>query len=182
MKPINQFLALYFFFGLIALGYAQTTRNVHHVGMQKEPIQDKRLIVTTPIIYKAFRQKRPNRPLKNPTRKIANKTQNSSEKEMYIRVDDTHYFVKLCSSQVTHADIEAALTQSVLAKKKQRKTTPVLVTLDVTITEGNWDICEHDATIMQSRIGEYAIVHRIVPKSEVRDIAKDDKKTNPNGR
>lgn len=157
-KTDKKLIILYFFVGLFSLGYSQTTNKISCVDIQKEPIKDKKILVTTPIIYKAFIQKKTNRSINTLTNKKVNKTQDNSEKDVYIRFENRDYFVKFCSSKVTRAKIEAVISEQM----KQGKTPPALVTLCISITKGSWDICQHNSMLIQSRIGNYAIVHRIV--------------------
>lgn len=159
MKSIAQLITLSCFCGLSSLAHAQPANTISHVDidMPMQSITSKRMVVTTPVIYKAFRQKIPRR-LNTMGDEPQNKTQDNRKKDLYIEVGNRNYFVKFCSSQVTRADIETALA-------KQTESQP-LIKLDITITKGNWDICQFDE-LVQSRIGRYAIVHRIINEGDV---------------
>lgn len=183
---LNKLIILCFLFGLFSLGYAQTNDNNNDtvsqidLDVQKGCTKSKSLVVTTPIIYKAFQQKRPSRPLNISESELLKQTtnamQDNSDKEVYIRVENTDYFVKFCSSKVTRMDIEKAIKQAIVKQKRQNKTQRAVITLDITLTEGSWDICQPDSMLMQSRIGKYAIVHRIVHGSNAKNVVKNNEK------
>ncbi len=73
--------------------------------------------------------------------------------EYYIRQSVKDYYIKFCESRITRKDLERQLA----AIDSEIKT----LTFEVEFREGNWDICEGDP-MMQSRIGEYVVIHQIV--------------------
>lgn len=78
-------------------------------------------------------------------------------KEMYFRLSVQDYFIKFCESKVSKEELKEYLekhsTQSILGDKS--------ITLEVEVVEGAWDICDYSERV-QSRIGKYVIIHRIV--------------------
>jgi len=73
--------------------------------------------------------------------------------ELYYRLSVQDYFIKFCESAVSKKELELFVNTD---------SSFVSVTLEVEIREGNWDICKDDPIEMQSRIGKYIVVHRIV--------------------
>jgi len=73
-------------------------------------------------------------------------------KEYYISRSIQNYFIKFCESSVTKEALLAALEkQNGLIKS---------LTLEVEFRDGEWDRCGEED--VQSRIGEYVLVHRII--------------------
>ena len=95
-------------------------------------------IVTAPVIYKNF------------TKKNAEKT---DIMEMYIQGSSQDYFIKFCESKISRKELEEYLSTIVGVIKT--------ATMELEFKEGNWDICDENE-LMQSRIGRYVTIHRIV--------------------
>jgi len=81
----------------------------------------------------------------------------SGVEELYFRLSVQDYFIKFCSSKVDRKTLEEYLenssNQDILGDKA--------VTLEIEILEGEWDNCNYEYPV-QSRIGKYVIIHRIV--------------------
>lgn len=73
--------------------------------------------------------------------------------ELYLRRSMQDYFIKFCESKVSRSELEKHLPIDSHFQS---------VTLEVEFREGNWDICEGDPEEMQSRIGKYVIIHKII--------------------
>ena len=71
--------------------------------------------------------------------------------EYYLRASIQDYFIKFCESEVSKADIDAL-------KIDEFDTFQV----EAVIMDGNWDICPDDPAEMQSRIGKYIKIIRII--------------------
>lgn len=99
-----------------------------------------KIVVTAPIVQKNFMKKN---------------GQATDLVEYYLRQSIQDYFIKFCESQVSRTTLEAYL-------ESQKEELIPTVTLEVEILEGYWDICPEDPVEMQSRIGKYVIIHRIV--------------------
>lgn len=74
--------------------------------------------------------------------------------EYYVQRSIQDYFIKFCESSVTKEDLEKALD----AQDDMIKT----LTIQAEIREGEWDVCTGDPEHMQSRIGEYIVIHKII--------------------
>lgn len=74
--------------------------------------------------------------------------------EYYLQRSIQDYFVKFCESSVTKKELEEALI-------KQQGLIKTLK-LEIEIKSGEWDICKDDPSEMQSRIGEYAVIYKII--------------------
>ncbi len=74
--------------------------------------------------------------------------------EYYVQRSIQDYFIKFCESSITKEDLEKALD----AQDDMIKT----LTIQAEIREGEWDVCPDDPEHMQSRIGEYIVIHKIV--------------------
>jgi hypothetical protein len=95
-------------------------------------------IISAPIIEKSFVQKKGN---------------NTEFIEYYVQRSVQDYFIKFCEGKVTVAELEKHL-------KKQKGDIKSL-TLEIEIKDGLWDSCDEN-NMVQSRTGEYIIIHRIV--------------------
>lgn len=76
----------------------------------------------------------------------------SDYEEWYVRRSVQDYFIKFCESKVTREELEKALSKH----KGSIKT----LTLEVEFKEGFWDSCTDE--LVQSRTGEYVVIHRVV--------------------
>ncbi len=74
--------------------------------------------------------------------------------EYYLRRSIQDYFIKFCEGKVSQKKLEAALKEDDGMVKTLK--------LEVEFLEGEWDICPDDPAEMQSRIGEYVVIHRII--------------------
>ncbi len=120
--------------------HAQNSSPMEKKKTEDASSADERKIITAPIVLKSF---------------IKKNGEPADFKEMYVQRSIKDYFIKFCESQVTRKELEDHLA----AIGSPIKT----VTLEVSFREGEWDVCEENE-LMQSRIGEYVIVHRIVKK------------------
>ena len=97
-------------------------------------------IISAPIVYKSFVKKNGEETL---------------EKEMYVQRSIQDYFIKFCESGVTRRQLETYL-------RDHRKNDLVqTVSLEVSFKKGEWDACDKDQPV-QSRVGEYIIIHKII--------------------
>lgn len=71
--------------------------------------------------------------------------------EYYFRASIQDYFIKFCESKVAKAEIEA-LNLSEFDT----------FTVEAEIVEGEWDICPDDPAEMQSRIGKYLRIIKVI--------------------
>ncbi len=118
--------------------HAQNTDHMEKKKTVDTSSNDGKKIITAPIVLKSF---------------IKKNGEPADFKEMYVQRSIQDYFIKFCESQVTRKELEDHLAAS---------DGPInAVTLEVSFREGEWDVCEENER-MQSRIGEYVIVHRIV--------------------
>lgn len=99
---------------------------------------DKKVIISAPLVQKTFVKKNGER---------------TDIKEWYIRRSIQDYFIKFCESEVSLEALENYLeeTEDPLNVAK----------LEVEFKDGEWDICDEKEE-MQSRIGQYVIIHRII--------------------
>ncbi len=100
---------------------------------------DNKVIFSAPLVLKTFVKKNGER---------------TDLKEWYIQRSIQDYFVKFCESEVSREELETYLSDPSNPLKVAK--------LEVEFRKGNWDICD-DNELMQSRVGEYAIIHRIIP-------------------
>ncbi len=109
--------------------------------------------VTVPIIYQNFINKKG--------------VENPDHKELYIDYSGQKYFIKFCESNVNQKSLENYLSTI--------NSSPKVVTLEISILKGLW-ICDKSINysdnltdginMPQSRMGNYAIVHKIVMDKE----------------
>ena len=97
------------------------------------------MIITAPLVKKAFVNK-------------GGKT--SDFQEWYIRLSSADYFIKFCESKVSKAELEKEI-------EPQAEEMIISLSLEIEIREGEWDICD-ETEMIQSRVGEYAVIHRII--------------------
>lgn len=97
-----------------------------------------KVIVTAPLVLKSF---------------VKKNGELTDLKEWYIQRSIQDYFIKFCESKITRKELEDYLAQQGNPLNTAK--------LEIEFREGNWDICD-DNELMQSRVGEYVIVHRIV--------------------
>ncbi len=68
--------------------------------------------------------------------------------EYYLRCSVDDYFIKLCESSIKVSDLEPYLNKG--------------ITVEMEVKEGLWDHCSNDPAYAQSRIGKYAVIHKII--------------------
>ena len=71
--------------------------------------------------------------------------------DLYLRCSVQDYFIKFCESSVTKAQIEA-LNLGEFGN----------ISIEGEIKEGDLDICPNDSTDVQSRIGHYVVIYKIL--------------------
>jgi hypothetical protein len=81
--------------------------------------------------------------------------------ELYLRASVQDYFIKLCESNVTKEDFAPYLHKDTDNKEELDLRIPKGISVQVILSEGEWDICAGDPE-MQSRIGMYAAVLKIL--------------------
>jgi len=74
--------------------------------------------------------------------------------EYYVQRSIKDYFIKFCESTVTEVELEKALKNSNDLVKTLR--------LEVEIIDGPWDNCNFQSEEVQSRMGEYMVVYKIL--------------------
>ncbi|HOP64183.1 MAG TPA: hypothetical protein PK358_13890 [Spirochaetota bacterium] len=99
-----------------------------------------RVIITVPVITKSF---------------ISKSGRVTDIREYYIRRSIQDYFIKFCESGITSGELEEYLSTIEGAVRT--------ATMEVEFRNGEWDRCEGDPE-QQSRIGEYAVIHKIIKK------------------
>ncbi len=97
------------------------------------------MIITAPLVKKAFVNK-------------GGKT--GDFQEWYVRLSTDDYFIKFCESKVSRAELEKEI-------EPQADEMIISLSMEIEIREGEWDICD-ETEMMQSRVGEYAVIHRII--------------------
>ena len=95
-------------------------------------------IISAPIVYKNA---------------VSKRNEVLEFKDVYIQRSIQDYYIKFCESMVSRAELEEHLNKIPGDIKA--------LTLEVQFREGEWDICEGDP-IMQSRIGQYVIIYRVI--------------------
>jgi hypothetical protein len=81
----------------------------------------------------------------------------SDFKEMYFRLSVQDYYIKFCESKITKTDLQAhldSLPDTGLMNEKA-------ATLEIEIKNGEWDRCDEEYPV-QSRVGDYIVIYRIV--------------------
>ncbi len=78
----------------------------------------------------------------------------TDKKEYYLRRSIQDYYIKLCESKITEEELTAHLTTI--------KSDIKVLKLEIEYKKGEWDNCEEIPEIVQSRIGEYVIIHKIL--------------------
>ena len=128
---------------LSIFSWACTNQKSAEMERRKRPDQKTEngtLIVTAPIVSKRFVDKR-GRP--------------GDKTELYIQRSTQDYFIKFCESKISREELEEYLsTQTGLIQT---------ATLEVAFRNGSWDSCDENEEV-QSRIGEYAVIYRIIKK------------------
>lgn len=81
----------------------------------------------------------------------------TGSKDLYFRLSTQDYFIKFCSSKVSKEDLKEHLEKN----EKQNLLGDKVLTLEIEILDGAWDICDYSQQV-QSRMGKYVIIHRIV--------------------
>lgn len=71
--------------------------------------------------------------------------------DLYLRCSVQDYFIKFCESDVTQDEIDSFSGLRADA-----------ITVEAEIRDGNWDICPGDEGEIQSRIGEYVVIYKIL--------------------
>ena len=94
--------------------------------------------ITAPVVTKNF---------------VAKNGKVTDHLEFYIRQSIQDYFIKFCESGVSREELETYLNEL----DGEIKT----LTMVVEIRDGEWDQCDEDFEV-QSRIGEYMVIHSIV--------------------
>ncbi|HDQ15815.1 MAG TPA: hypothetical protein ENN45_02015 [Bacteroidetes bacterium] len=97
------------------------------------------MIVSAPLVKKAFVNK-------------GGKT--NDFQEWYVRLSTADYFIKFCESKLSRAELEKEI-------EPQAEEMIISLSMEIEISEGEWDIC-NETEMIQSRVGEYAIIHRII--------------------
>ena len=138
---------IFFFLILIVSLFSISCGIQKEITMTKNKLEDiptaeEKLIITAPIVLKNF------------TRKNAEMMEFS---EMYIQRSTEDFFIKFCESKISRKELE-----NFLSKIEGEIKAP---TLEVEFLEGTWDICDENE-LMQSRIGKYVIIHRIIEENK----------------
>jgi len=68
--------------------------------------------------------------------------------DIYLRCSIQDYFIKFCESEVSRETIAAKLDKHINVK--------------MDIRDGEWDSCGHEAEPVQSRIGTYIAIQKIL--------------------
>lgn len=81
----------------------------------------------------------------------------SKFKEYYFRTSVQDYFIKFCESEISKRNLENHLSKIPDTGLDGAKA----ITAEITVKEGEWDICNEDHPA-QSRIGYYVVIHRLI--------------------
>lgn len=68
--------------------------------------------------------------------------------EFYLQCSIQDYFIKICESKVDKSELEKYLNKG--------------ITVDMEIKEGMWDHCEPNVAHVQSRVGTYVVIKKII--------------------
>ena len=110
--------------------------------MKKKPDQhtsEGRRIISAPIVEKPFFTK---------NGRLTDKT------DLYVQRSIQDYFIKFCESEVSREELEAHF-EGITSFVKTVK-------MEVEFRTGEWDVCEESSLEIQSRIGEYVVIYRII--------------------
>ena len=110
---------------------------------RKTPSPDGKLIITGPIIRRPTKDKR-GRP--------------TGLEEFYLRASVQDYYIKFCESEVSKESFLLHLGEEPI---NEQIGLPPVMSLEVEICDGNWDICPDDPPEAASRIGTYIVIKRI---------------------
>lgn len=69
-------------------------------------------------------------------------------KELYLSCSIQDYFIKICEGNVTAQELKKYINK--------------VITVDMEIKDGMWDICSDDPAYAQSRTGTYVVIKKIV--------------------
>ena len=72
----------------------------------------------------------------------------SGHTELYLRCSIQDYFIKFCESQVSKDEVLRYLNRG--------------IEVEMEVLEGEWDSCPDDKYPVQSRVGYYAIIKKII--------------------
>lgn len=75
------------------------------------------------------------------------------QQDYYIRMSVQDYFIKFCESNINKATLEKAL-------EPQADAFQTIIKLEISYEDGLWDACDNHE--VQSRIGPYVVIHRIM--------------------
>ena len=73
--------------------------------------------------------------------------------DLYVRCSIQDYFIKFCESKVTKEELLPLINQG--------------ITVEMEVRNGEWDRCPNDPEYIQSRIGPYAIIHRLLSSKDI---------------
>ena len=76
----------------------------------------------------------------------------TESQDLYFRLSTGDYFIKFCESDITFDQIEPFIQKEFEIKS---------VTVEIEFKDGEWDNC-NEPGYMQSRIGPYAIIKKIL--------------------
>ena len=77
--------------------------------------------------------------------------------EFYFRASVQDYYIKFCESKITKKELEKYLSDdSELAIGKG-----INVEANI-VLNWYWDVCEQDSQEVQSRVGDYIVIHKII--------------------
>ena len=68
--------------------------------------------------------------------------------ELYLRCSIQDYFIKFCESNVTKEELLPFRNQG--------------ITVEMEVRNGEWDRCPNSQQEVQSRIGAYAVIHKLL--------------------
>ena len=87
----------------------------------------------------------------------------------YLRLSRADLYIKLCESKVSVADLERLLKRDSKPQRPEQPPAPrepslelpVSVKVEVSFHQGALDLCPGDPPYIQSRIGEYVVIHSL---------------------
>ena len=125
-------------FSISCKSSGQIPKSVPDKENQEQAADEKKFEVSGLLVEKEF---------------IKKNNQPAGFKELYLRLSINDYFIKFCESSVTTDDVKAYYNPAEEFNS---------ITVEIEIRNGEWDICPGDPEEMQSRIGEYVIIKRII--------------------
>ncbi len=116
-------------------------RDSPDVIISKQVPSDSRFIISGQLVEKEF---------------IKKNGEPTGSMELYLRASVQDYFIKFCESDVSREELEQFIVES-------ETDIPPPITLEIEIIyDSHWYICEDDQHEIQSIVGDYVILKKII--------------------